>query len=239
MADFHALADPTDAALVRDVAAGSEAALASLYDRHAPLVFGDRAPAHARPQPRGGRRPRDVPRPVERRRAVRSGTGSLTAWLTVVARHAAIDRHRRNARADATLSMAAIVAGRPDEAEAMESVLRSSRLVARRGRRGDAAGRGRGGRDAGRARRGDRHAAADERDALLLAYRDGLSQSEIAARLGWPLGTVKTRSRRALRRLRTVLAEPAPARPAGTVGPGDAVPGALSLSAGGEIRSAT
>jgi len=50
----------------------------------------------------------------------------------------------------------------------------------------------------------------DERAAILLAYRDGLSQSEIAARLGWPLGTVKTRSRRALRRLRIVLAEPAP-----------------------------
>lgn len=44
--------------------------------------------------------------------------------------------------------------------------------------------------------------AAPERQLILLAYRDGLSQSEIAARLGWPLGTVKTRTRRALRHLR-------------------------------------
>jgi RNA polymerase sigma-70 factor (ECF subfamily) len=44
-----------------------------------------------------------------------------------------------------------------------------------------------------------------ERDVLLLAYRDELSQSEIAARLGWPLGTVKTRTRRALLKLRVEL----------------------------------
>jgi RNA polymerase sigma-70 factor (ECF subfamily) len=44
-----------------------------------------------------------------------------------------------------------------------------------------------------------------EREVLLLAYRDELSQSEIALRLGWPLGTVKTRTRRALLKLRLEL----------------------------------
>jgi len=44
-----------------------------------------------------------------------------------------------------------------------------------------------------------------ERVVIVLAYADDLSQSEIAERLGWPLGTVKTRTRRALRRLREVL----------------------------------
>ena len=55
-----------------------------------------------------------------------------------------------------------------------------------------------------------------EREILVLATYEGLTQQEIAARLGLPLGTVKTTARRALLRMRALLGD-GPAVAAGRV----------------------
>jgi RNA polymerase sigma-70 factor (ECF subfamily) len=55
----------------------------------------------------------------------------------------------------------------------------------------------------------------EERQVVVLAYDQALSQSEIADRLEMPIGTVKSRTRRALARLRSRLADVPDLRPGG------------------------
>ena len=197
--------------LVRDVMGGSETALAELYDRHATMIYRvalsvERDPSTAE----------EIVQETfltlwnkaeqfDRRR------GSLAGWLASIARNRAIDRLRAGGRSRVA-PFSTVTAGRDEETSAVEWLVASGALVA--------TGVPEPAPERVLDERESREALASaidelppvEREAILLAYRDGLTQPEIAARLGWPLGTVKTRSRRALRRLRDAIETASPAR---------------------------
>ena len=204
MAEGRAAPPPADAALVAAVAAGSEDALAELYDRHAAAIHatvlritGDRQVAE------------EVVQEVflalwNRAERFDPAVGSLSAWLATIARHRAVDRLRAAGRRPRLASLAP-----SDDEPAADALERAA--AGRPGRGSFDAADPVAASEAAEARAAINRALATmpepEREVILLAYRDELSQSEIATRLGWPLGTVKTRTRRALARLREALAE--------------------------------
>jgi len=205
MSDGQSVPPSADADLVVAVAGGSEDALAALYDRHASGIHatamrltGDRGVAE------------EVVQEVfltlwNRAERFDPAVGSLAAWLGTIARHRAIDRLRAAGRRPQLVALG--TSG--DEGSADAALERAAEH--RPGVDGPADGDPVATLDAAEARAAINDALASmpdpERAVILLAYRDDLSQSEIAGRLGWPLGTVKTRTRRALGRLREALSE--------------------------------
>lgn len=119
----------------------------------------------------------------------REDRGAARTWILAIARNAAIDRRRANGtRSEREVGLDAAgerVADVDVAARALDSL-----------------------RDA-RVRELLAELSPEQRDALALAYWGGLSQSEIAARTGTPLGTVKSRVRTAMLRLRERLVEEA------------------------------
>ncbi len=115
----------------------------------------------------------------------RQERGSVIAWLTMICRSRAIDLVRSNRRrarlADQAGAEARAAVDSSPESEVVQT--ERCRMVA-----GALAG-----------------LPDAQRTALQLAYFEGLSQSEIAERLGEPLGTVKTRIRAAMQKLRDAL----------------------------------
>jgi len=200
--------DPTDdAGAVLEMAAGSEAALETLYDRHAATIF---AAVYRLTSDRGTAE--EVVQETfltlwNRAEMFDPTAGSLVSWLHAIARNRAIDRLRAAGRRPTLVDLTSAAAPDEDPSRALErlavhgSVVASS--VPSAGPEEAAAAAG--------LRDSLRVAVAampdEERAVILLAYQDDLSQSEIAERLGWPLGTVKTRTRRALRRLRIALGD--------------------------------
>ena len=191
---------------MHEVVAGSQEALALLYDRHVDAVFaaarnvaGDRQVAEEVVQ-------ETFLTLWNRAELFDARRGSLATWLRRIARNRALDRLRAAARRPRLLAFGGIA--HPDEP--MDGAL--ERLAASDGHATTADGIPDPGDAAVAAwtRERIRHALegmpVEERVVIVLAYDRDLSQAEIATRLDWPLGTVKTRTRRALSRLRAVLA---------------------------------
>jgi RNA polymerase sigma-70 factor (ECF subfamily) len=196
-----------DAALVRAVAAGSQDALGDLYDRYVDAVFAAASRLTS---------DRQVAEEVvqetflalwNRAELFDPTVGSLAAWLHTIARNRTVDRLRAAGRRPNLIPLSSAAGDDEHDAVALDRLVASGTVL--------------GGATVGRGPEGElaaaelqavlREALSDlpesERTAIVLAYREELTQSEIAERLGWPLGTVKTRTRRALLRLRTALAE--------------------------------
>jgi RNA polymerase sigma-70 factor (ECF subfamily) len=194
-----------DSGLVRAVASGSEDALVQLYDRYAGAVY---ATARRLTTDRG--LAEDVVQETflalwNRAEQYDPTMGSLPAWLLTIARNRTIDRLRALGRRPPTVPVSDVAL--PDEGDTatLERLLVGGAVVG--------AGQPVMGPAALLAETELRSSLAEalaelpdvERAVLVLAYRDELSQSEIAEKLGWPIGTVKTRTRRALLRMRNAL----------------------------------
>ena len=175
------------AQLIALTAQGDQRALATFYDRTSPQVFGlvlkilnNREEAEEVTL--------DVYTQVWRQAHTYDQTrGAPGAWLMTLARTRAIDRFRAGA----------VEHGRLESLDAVEFLISNDETPEQ-----DVEGRER--------RRYVQQALAilseEQRQAIALAYFYGLSQSEIAQKLELPLGTVKTRIRLGMMKLREALA---------------------------------
>jgi RNA polymerase sigma-70 factor (ECF subfamily) len=185
--DRDSTLDPSalDEALVRAIATGDTRALATLYDRHAPLMLG-LARRIVGGKPEAEDIVHDVFVEAWRRAAdYDESRGSVKAWLLLRTRSRAID-FRKSAGVARTVPtgdntwLASLIDPRADDSEAPDRARVRSVLAALN---------------------------IEQREVLLLGYFEGLSSSEIASKLGIPIGTVKSRVAAALSALRQALAD--------------------------------
>jgi RNA polymerase sigma-70 factor, ECF subfamily len=180
-----------DATLVSRMAARDQEALSSLYDRHKRILFAQ-ALRILRDRAEAEEVLADVFLQAWRQAGGYDGSrGTVSGWLVNLCRSRAIDRLRARGRREA----GAQAAVREEEVRAPSGA--------------DPSGGPEEHADLQMKKRRIQEAlcalAQQQREALELAYYGGLSHSEIAEKLGQPLGTIKTRIRQGLITLREHL----------------------------------
>lgn len=175
------LSHKNDVELLKAIAAKDEAALGQLYDSYRLILFGvlmrilnNREEAE------------DVLQEVFLQVWRRAGDfdenrGRPFTWLVTLARSRGIDRLRTLASRE-RVAVASAAESREEVSDAASDAIRSERFGAVNSALADL--------------------PDEQRRPLVLAYFDGLTQSEIAVKLGLPLGTVKTRMRTGMIKLR-------------------------------------
>jgi RNA polymerase sigma-70 factor, ECF subfamily len=186
------VASEPDRALVERMMGGDERALAEVYDRHggpayalALAIVGERADAEEVVADAFGQAWRTAAQFDPSR-------GSVGAWLATITRTRALDLLRTRRRRARALERAAWA-----DADGLAAPLGMA----------DAPDRGVQRQDARRlVTRSLAELPEPQRRVIELAYLGGLTQTEIAAELREPLGTVKTRMRAGMEKLRGSLA---------------------------------
>ncbi len=175
--------DLPDGEAIEQVARGSTRALADLHRRHLSLARGVAFRVlrnHALAEDAVQEAFLDLWRTAGRYQSERS---TVQGWICMLVHRRAVDIARQEARRALTDGT---VAALPEESYSIEEVVV---LRAERRRVQDALG----------------ELESKSRQLIELAYYGGLSQTQVAARLGLPLGTVKSRTFTALAQLRLAL----------------------------------
>jgi RNA polymerase sigma-70 factor (ECF subfamily) len=177
-----------DAALVKEIASGSSAALSTLYDRYGKLVY---SLAFHLVSDSGAAE--EITQEVFLQIWNKAGTyqveqGKVISWLASIARHRAIDTlRRRNVRPEGhrlewTEDEEPDLVDPGGVEDQVDTALRSAAI-----------------------RRALNQLPREQRSTLALAYFYDMSHQEIAETTGEPLGTIKTRIRLGMAKLRELL----------------------------------
>ncbi|MEX2426212.1 MAG: sigma-70 family RNA polymerase sigma factor [Thermomicrobiaceae bacterium] len=187
-ADFRDLPDDQ---LVSRMSQGEVDALDVLYDRYARVVF-----SFAVRIVHDSRIAEEVLQEAFMRSWQQSGRfelnrGNFASWLLSITHNLAIDEVRKSQRRPQKADMVDIIDVLRSEVDTTVNIEEAAEATELRGLIRDAM---------------DRLPEAQRR-AIELAYFEGLSQREVAAFLNEPLGTIKTRMRLGMQKLKDVLSE--------------------------------